>query len=96
MTRYLVRAASLAAALTAWQLLTSLNVDLWLRFSQFPTVADVARAFGDRLGGHDYWTDLTDSLTRIGATGAVMTVVMEDVGKSFGGPTPVLEDVSVR
>lgn len=25
-----------------------------------------------------------------------MTVVMEDVGKSFGGPTPVLEDVSVR
>lgn len=25
-----------------------------------------------------------------------MTVVMEDVGKSFGGPAPVLEDVSVR
>jgi hypothetical protein len=63
-----------ASALTAWQVLTSLNVDLWLRFSQFPTVADVARAFGDRLGGHDYWTDHTDSLTRI-LTGFLLAAV---------------------
>ncbi|WP_078943458.1 ABC transporter permease [Streptomyces aureus] len=63
--RFALRLASLATALGAWQLLTGLDVDLWLRFSQFPTVADVARAFADRLTGPDYWTDLGDSLTRI-------------------------------
>ncbi|MCX4764223.1 ABC transporter permease [Streptomyces sp. NBC_01275] len=75
MTRYALRAASLVAALGVWQLLTSLNVDLWLRFSQFPTVADVARTFADRLTGDDYWTDLTDSLTRI-VTGFLLAAVL--------------------
>lgn len=63
--RFALRLASLAAALGAWQLLAGLKIDLWLRFSQFPTVVDVAHAFADRLSGPDYWTDLTDSLTRI-------------------------------
>ncbi|WP_327718736.1 ABC transporter permease [Streptomyces sp. NBC_00490] len=63
--RLTLRAASLAVALGVWQLLTSFDIDLWLRFSQFPTVTDVARTFADRLAGPDYWTDLTDSLTRI-------------------------------
>ncbi|MFI9563848.1 ABC transporter permease [Streptomyces rishiriensis] len=75
MTRYALRAASVAAALGLWQLLTSLNIDLWLRFSQFPTVADVARTFADRLAGDDYWTDLTDSLTRI-LTGFLLAAVV--------------------
>ncbi|MEU5280770.1 ABC transporter permease [Streptomyces asoensis] len=75
MTRYALRVASVAAALGLWQLLTSLDVDLWLRFSQFPTVADVARAFADRLAGDDYWTDLTDSLTRI-VTGFLLAAVL--------------------
>ncbi|GDY74853.1 hypothetical protein SAV31267_043380 [Streptomyces avermitilis] len=75
MTRYALRIGSLAAALATWQLLTSRNVDLWLRFSQFPTVADVARAFAGRLGGDDYWTDLTDSLTRI-LTGFLLAAVL--------------------
>jgi NitT/TauT family transport system permease protein len=65
MTRYLLRIASIAAALGLWQVLTEYDVDVWLRFSQFPTVTDVAHAFADRLTGPDYWTDLTDSLTRI-------------------------------
>ncbi|MFI5818598.1 ABC transporter permease [Streptomyces rishiriensis] len=75
MTRYALRAASVAAALGLWQLLTSLNIDLWLRFSQFPTVADVARTFADRLAGDDYWTDLTDSLTRI-LTGFLLAAIV--------------------
>ncbi len=75
MTRYALRAASVAAALGLWQLLTGLDVDLWLRFSQFPTVADIARAFADRLAGDDYWTDLTDSLTRI-LTGFLLAAVL--------------------
>ncbi|MES9519079.1 ABC transporter permease [Streptomyces capoamus] len=75
LTRYALRTVSLAAALGAWQLLTSLDVDLWLRFSQFPTVTDVAHAFADRLSGDDYWTDLTDSLTRILAGFALAAVL---------------------
>ncbi|MFJ9246132.1 ABC transporter permease [Streptomyces sp. NPDC101776] len=73
--RYALRLGSLAGALGIWQLLTSLNVNLWVRFSQFPTVADVARAFADRVTGDDYWTDLTDSLTRI-LTGFALAAVL--------------------
>ncbi|MFI6661194.1 ABC transporter permease [Streptomyces sp. NPDC050523] len=73
--RYALRVAAVAAALGLWQLLTSLDVDLWLRFSQFPTVTDVARTFADRLSGADYWTDLTDSLTRI-VTGFLLAALL--------------------
>lgn len=54
--RYALRLASLVTALGLWQLLTGLDVDIWLRFSQFPTVTDVAHAFAGRLTGSDYWT----------------------------------------
>lgn len=73
--RYALRVLSLAAALGLWQLLTSRKIDLWLRFSQFPTVADVARTLADRLSGPDYWTDLADSLTRI-VTGFLLAAVL--------------------
>ncbi|GAA0620873.1 ABC transporter permease [Streptomyces crystallinus] len=65
MTRRLTRALSLLAALALWQLLTTYDVDLWLRFAQFPTVTEVAREFGHRLGEGTYWQDVTQSLTRI-------------------------------
>ncbi|WP_031042386.1 ABC transporter permease [Streptomyces sp. NRRL F-5650] len=73
--RYALRVASLAVALGLWQVLTSQDIDVWLRFSQFPTVTDVARTFADRLAGPDYWTDLTDSLTRI-LTGFLLAAVL--------------------
>ena len=73
-SRHVVRALSLAGALGLWQLLTAYDVNLWLRFEQFPTVTDVARAFGDRIGSATYWQDLTDSLTRI-VTGFVLAAV---------------------
>lgn len=73
--RYALRAVALLAALALWQSLTSLDVDLWLRFSQFPTVTDVAHAFADRVSGPDYWTDLADSLTRI-VTGFLLAAVL--------------------
>lgn len=63
--RWLLRAASLGAALALWQVLTSLDVNLWLRFEQFPTVSEVASAFTDRLGTGPYWQDLGHSLRRI-------------------------------
>ncbi|MGN9795353.1 ABC transporter permease [Streptomyces sp. OZ13] len=63
--RRLLRVASLAAALGTWQLLTSLDVNVWLRFEQFPTVGEVASAFADRIGTGPYWQDLGHSLRRI-------------------------------
>ncbi|MGW6564062.1 ABC transporter permease [Streptomyces sp. NPDC054975] len=63
--RRLLRVASLAAALGLWQLLTSLDINLWLRFEQFPTVGEVASAFADRVGTSPYWQDLGHSLRRI-------------------------------
>ncbi|MBP2586407.1 NitT/TauT family transport system permease protein [Streptomyces sp. PvR006] len=63
--RRLVRVASPLAALGLWQLLTSYDVDLWLRFEQFPTVVEVASALGDRIGTEAYWQDLGHSLRRI-------------------------------
>ncbi|MEU0403380.1 ABC transporter permease [Streptomyces sp. NPDC006197] len=72
--RWLIRSASLAAALGLWQLLTTLDVDLWLRFEQFPTVDEVASAFADRLGTGPYWQDLGHSLRRI-AVGFVLAAV---------------------
>lgn len=92
MTRYALRGLSLAAALGLWQLLTTLNVDLWLRFSQFPTVADVARAFADRVSGHDYWTDLTDSLTRI-LTGFLIAAVLGVAGGVLVARSRLAEDL---
>ncbi|MEU3479949.1 ABC transporter permease [Streptomyces sp. NPDC033753] len=63
--RRLVRLASLGAALGLWQLVTALDVTLWLRFEQFPTVGEVASALADRLGTEAYWQDLGHSLRRI-------------------------------
>ncbi|MCX4583549.1 ABC transporter permease [Streptomyces sp. NBC_01481] len=72
--RRLLRVLSLAGALGLWQLLTALDINLWLRFEQFPTVVDVAREFGERVGSGPYWQDLTDSLTRI-VTGFALAAV---------------------
>ncbi|MFC7795241.1 ABC transporter permease [Streptomyces cinereoruber] len=63
--RRLVRIASPLAALGLWQLLTSLDVNLWLRFEQFPTVVEVTSAFADRVGTEAYRQDLGHSLRRI-------------------------------
>ncbi|MFD7083684.1 ABC transporter permease [Streptomyces sp. NPDC059918] len=63
--RRLLRLASLGAALLAWQLLTSLDVELWLRFGQFPTVTEVASKLAERASTAPYWEDLSSSLRRI-------------------------------
>ena len=81
--RHLLRVLSLAAALGLWQLLTTYDVNLWLRFEQFPTVTDVARTFGQRVGSGPYWQDLTDSLTRIVSGFALAAVAGVAVGTAI-------------
>ncbi|MFB7937555.1 ABC transporter permease [Streptomyces sp. NPDC056049] len=73
--RRLVRAGSLVAALGLWQLLTAYDVNLWLRFEQFPTVGEVASALADRVGTAAYWQDLGHSLRRI-VTGFLLAAVL--------------------
>ncbi|MFD9306987.1 ABC transporter permease [Streptomyces sp. NPDC060048] len=73
--RRLLRVASLGAALLGWQLLTSLDVNLWLRFEQFPTVVEVASTFADRVTIGPYWQDLGSSLRRI-VTGFALAAVL--------------------
>ena len=61
----LVRLASVAAAIGLWQLLTAGKVRLLLRFDTLPTVTEVVNALQRRLGAHEYWLDLAQSLLRI-------------------------------
>ncbi|OHU98392.1 ABC transporter permease [Mycobacterium talmoniae] len=61
----LLRLASVAAAIGLWQLLTAGHVRLWLRFDTLPTVGEIAATLLRRLGTHDYWLDLGQSLIRI-------------------------------
>ncbi|MER8183850.1 ABC transporter permease [Kitasatospora sp. NPDC094015] len=62
-----MRAAALAAFAGLWQLLTARHVRLWVRFDHLPTAVQVWQAFGQQLGTDQYWTDLADSLRRIGS-----------------------------
>ncbi|MEU2625597.1 ABC transporter permease [Kitasatospora sp. NPDC007106] len=64
--RRAVRAAALLGFVGLWQLLTSHQVQLWVRFDHLPTALQVGQAFGRQLGTGQYWQDLTDSLRRIG------------------------------
>jgi sulfonate transport system permease protein len=81
--RYLLRVLSLAGALGLWQLLTVLDVNLWLRFAQFPTVVEVGQKFWQRIGSGPYWQDLTDSLTRIVSGFALAAVAGVAVGTAI-------------
>jgi len=73
-TSWLVRIASVAAAIALWQLLTANDVRLWLRFDTLPTVTEIVSAFGSRVGTQDYWLDLGQSLIRI-LTGFALAAV---------------------
>ncbi|WP_371677187.1 ABC transporter permease [Streptomyces sp. NBC_01276] len=73
--RRALRAASLLAALALWQALTSLDVNLWLRFEQFPTAGEVASKLVERAATGPYWQDLADSLRRI-VTGFALAAVL--------------------
>jgi NitT/TauT family transport system permease protein len=48
-----------------WQLLTSHDVRLWLRFDQVPSPGDVLHALRVQVGSGMYWKDLEHSVLRI-------------------------------
>lgn len=61
----LLRLASVAAAIGLWQLLTAGKARLVLRFDTLPTVTQIVTALHRRLGAHEYWLDVAQSLLRI-------------------------------
>lgn len=62
---WVLRIASVLAAIGLWQLLTANGIRFWLRFDTLPTVTEIASALGHRLGTGEYWLDLAQSLIRI-------------------------------
>ncbi|MFD3698983.1 ABC transporter permease [Streptomyces sp. NPDC058646] len=81
--RRLLRVASLGAALLLWQVLTSLDVNLWLRFEQFPTVGEIAAKCAERARAAPFWQDLAASLRRIVAGFALAAVLGVTVGTAI-------------
>ncbi|WP_406482662.1 ABC transporter permease [Streptomyces platensis] len=90
--RYARITAAVLAALTGWQLLAQYRVNLWLRFSQFPTVTETAREFARRLGTATYWQDVSDSLTRIVGGFVLAAVLGVTVGTALAR-SPVVSDL---
>lgn len=73
--RTVTRAASVAAVLLAWQVVTAHHVRLWVRFDRLPGPLDVAREFGRDLRGGAYYLDVAQSLIRI-MTGFALAAVL--------------------
>lgn len=61
----LLQLASVAAAISLWQLLTAAHVRFWLRFDTLPTVSEIVGALTRALATDAYWLDLAQSLIRI-------------------------------
>ncbi|MEU8996342.1 ABC transporter permease [Streptomyces caniferus] len=64
-------------------MLAQFRVNLWLRFSQFPTVTETAQEFARRLGTAAYWQDVSDSVTRIVGGFALAAVLGVAVGTAL-------------
>nr|WP_312034047.1 MULTISPECIES: ABC transporter permease [unclassified Rhodococcus (in: high G+C Gram-positive bacteria)] len=79
-----IRIASVAAAITAWQLLTAHDVRMWLRFDTLPTVTGVVSAFGTQLQTELFYLDLGQSLLRILSGFGLATVVGVATGIALG------------
>jgi NitT/TauT family transport system permease protein len=64
-TRWTVRTASLVVAVLLWQLLTTHQVSLWIRFGNLPSATAVASEFWRQLHTGQYYRDLGASVLRI-------------------------------
>jgi NitT/TauT family transport system permease protein len=63
--RLALRLASVAVAVYAWQVLSSHQVDLWVRFSKVPPPSEVFTELRAQLGEGRFYSDLLASLRRI-------------------------------
>jgi NitT/TauT family transport system permease protein len=91
-SRRLVKLASVAAAIGLWQLLTSNDIRLWLRFDTLPTVTEITTALVNRVGTQEHWLDLGQSLVRI-LTGFGLAAVVAVVTGVMLGRSALFADV---
>ncbi|SFT04674.1 ABC transporter permease [Saccharopolyspora flava] len=62
---WLLRAGSLVGAVLSWHLLTTYDVQAWLRFDELPAPVEVYQALVRELGASVYYVDVLQSLVRI-------------------------------
>lgn len=63
--RWTVRTASLVAIVLLWQLLTTRQASLWIRFGNLPSATAVTSAFWRQVHTGQYYQDLASSVLRI-------------------------------
>ncbi|MEV0108427.1 ABC transporter permease [Nocardia sp. NPDC050799] len=80
----LLRVGSVLAAILLWQVLTTADIRLWLRFDTLPAVTEVITAFGRQLGTDVYYLDLAQSLIRILTGFGIATVLGVTSGIALG------------
>ncbi|MEU1522683.1 ABC transporter permease [Nocardia rhamnosiphila] len=80
----LLRVGSVLAAILLWQVLTTADIRLWLRFDTLPSVTEVITAFGRQLGTDVYYLDLAQSLIRILTGFGIATVLGVTSGIALG------------
>ncbi|MGW1737304.1 ABC transporter permease [Nocardia sp. NPDC001965] len=80
----LLRVGSVLAAILLWQVLTTADLRLWLRFDTLPSVTEVLTAFGRQLGTDVYYLDLAQSLIRILTGFGIATVLGVTSGIALG------------
>ncbi|WP_063063558.1 ABC transporter permease [Nocardia violaceofusca] len=83
-TSRLVRVASIAVALVAWQLLTANHIRLWVRFDTLPTVTRILHTLRLQLQTDTYWLDLGQSLIRILSGFGLAAVIGVATGVALG------------
>ncbi|GGK97720.1 ABC transporter permease [Nocardia jinanensis] len=79
-----LRLGSVLAAVLLWQVLTTADIRLWLRFDTLPSVTEVITAFGRQLGTDVYYLDLAQSLVRILTGFGIATVLGVTSGIALG------------
>lgn len=82
--RLALRVASVAVAVYAWQLLSSHQVDLWVRFSKVPPPTEVFAELRTQLGEGRFYSDLLASLRRILVGFGLATVTGVVAGVAIG------------
>jgi NitT/TauT family transport system permease protein len=82
--RYLLRFASVALGIVAWQLLSTHGVDFILNFQSLPGPLQVWSVFVQLLHQHDFYLDIGYSLRRIGIAYLLATVLGIGIGALMG------------
>ncbi|MFF0817151.1 ABC transporter permease [Rhodococcus sp. NPDC003318] len=85
---WLIPALSVTVALGVWQVLTTADVRMGVRFDTLPSVTEVLAAFSDQLGTQVYYLDLAQSVIRILTGFGLAAVAGVAVGVALGRSRP--------